>query len=146
MPPSEIRGSFPDLRELQRDLESVELGLGRLIGEVAREKLGPVIGEIQALLPFDPSHRGWRGNHKRADPGHIRDSPKGTVTGNSLRIQSAHPGAGVQWWSGTIAPRGTTITIERRPGAGADFTSRKAKEVERDLQQAYDRLAREHGL
>jgi hypothetical protein len=143
---SEIKATFPDLRELQRDLESVELGLGHLVAEVAAEQLGQIIAEVQALLPFDPEHRGWRGKHKRPDPGHIRDSVKGAVSGNSLIVRSTHPGGPVHWWSGTIAPRGTELTIERRPGAGPDFVSSKEAQVGRDLQQAYDRLAREHGL
>lgn len=143
---STIRASFRNIADVQAALESVELGLGRLIGDVAKEQLTPIIHEVQTLLPFDPTHRGWKGEHKRPDPGHIRDSVVGGVTGNALTIRSTHPGGPVHWWGGTIAPRGAEITIERRLGAGPDFTSRKAEQVGRDVENALDRLCREHGL
>lgn len=144
---STIKAGFGhDLQELIRDLDSFEFGLGKLVGEVAREQLGPVVAEVPALLPFDPEHRGWRGKHKRPDPGHIRASVKGSTAGNSLTVRTTHPGGPVHWWSGTIAPRGHEITITRRPGAGPDFVSRKAAQVGRDVEAALDRLKSEHGL
>lgn len=139
-----------DLRLLQEELDAIDVGLARLVKDTANAHVGPIIAEVQALLPFDPEHRGWkRGGRgrKRRDPGHIRDSVHADpLSRGALTIVSSHSGGPVHWWSGTIAPKGTEIKIERRPGAGADYVSRKADEVGRDVADALDRLIAEHGL
>lgn len=148
---SYIKAGFEhDLAELRADLESVELGLGSLVAKVAKPKLAPLIAEMQKLLPFDPSHRGWRGEHKHPDPGHIRDSLRGgTFTradSSGLTVYTSHPGGPVHWWGGTISPREAEIQIKARPGAGDQFTAKTAEKVGQDVKEALDRLLAEHGL
>lgn len=151
---SYVRAGFGrDLAALIADLESVEIGLGRIVAETLVPKLDPLVAEIRALMPFDPSHRGWRAartrqsRRKRRDPGHIRDSVRGGMRGSTLVIEAGHPGGAPTWWAPShIEPKGSVIELKHRPGTGHDFESAAAEEVGRAVQQAYDRLAREHGL
>lgn len=144
---SEIRAGFTrDLTEVSERLEAVEHGLARLLGDVVTDSTRPLIAEIKGLLPFDPTHRGWRGRHRRRDPGHIRDSIRALVDRRGLAIRTTHPGGPVHWWGGSISPRKTTIDIAHAPGAGDDFTTRKADQIGRDLDEAVGRLLAEHGL
>lgn len=149
MPGLVIKGDFPDLQEVQQDLDAVEIGLASLVAKVAKEQLGPVIAEVEKHLPYDPSHRGWAGwnpSWKHKDPGHIRDSIEGSSDRGGLVIRTTHPGGPVHWWGGTIAPSGHPITITRQAGAGKDFQSTTANKVAHDVENALDRLCREHGL
>lgn len=145
-----LKASLPDIDALRRDLDSVEIGLGWLVGEVGREKLQPLVAEVQGLMPFDARHRGWPpgdiGEPDPEDPGHIRDSIKGTSSATRLSVATTHPGGPVHWWGGTIRPRGTPIEIHNEAGAGEDFTSRVADEVVRDVEDALDSLLRRHHL
>lgn len=148
---SAIKAGFGhELDHLRADLESVEIGLGRLVAEVAKPKLAPLIAEMQKLLPFDPSHRGWRGEHKDRDPGHIRDSLRGGTFArggtSGLTVYTTHPGGPVHWWGGTISPRKAEIEITAKPGAGEQFTAKTADQVGQDVKEALDRLLAEHGL
>lgn len=135
-----------DLEKLRRDLDAVEVGLGRLVGEVAKEELTPVLAEVAGLLPHDPLHRGWRGKEKRQDPGHISDSVRGSTDATGLLVYSSHPGGPVHWWGGTIEPRQHTIEIHSPAGAGREFVSKEAEAVGRRVDDALDRLMTEHGL
>lgn len=139
-----------DLDELRADLESVESGLGKLVGEVGKRKLGPLVAEVQGLMPFDPEHRGWppgdEGKPDPEDPGHIRDSIKGGSSATRFNVYTTHPGGPVHWWGGAIRPRGPTITIEHAPGAGEDFISKVDEDVVADIDDALDRLLRRNGL
>lgn len=134
------------LDDVRRDLDSVEIGLGRLVGEVGKRKLGPLIAEVQALMPFDPTHRGWRGEHKAPDPGHIRESITGSSSASRFSVVTTHPGGPVHWWGGTIRPRKTPIEIHHEAGAGEDFVSKTGDEVAADIESALDHLLRRHGL
>lgn len=148
--PSAVTIAFPDLQSLRQDLDSVELGLGRLVGEVGRKKLAPLVAEVQGLMPFDPSHRGWRGHDEtwraKDDPGHIRDSVTGGSARDRFTVYTTHPGGPVHWWGGSIRPRGVSIAIHHEAGAGEDFTSVKADEVARDLDSALGELLDLHRL
>lgn len=135
-----------DLDELRRDLDSVELGLGKLVGDVGKRKLGPLVRDVKALMPFDPTHRGWKGEHKAPDPGHVRDSISGTATRARFSVVTTHPGGPVHWWGGTISPRRAAITIHGRPGGGDEFIDRTAEEVVAEIDKALDDLLRRHGL
>jgi hypothetical protein len=149
MPGLVIKAGFPNLQDVQDDLEAVEIGAGRLVNDVAKKQLGPVVAEVEQHLPYDPQHRGWKGwdaSWASRDPGHIRDSVVGSTAGGGLTVRSTHPGGPVHWWSGTIAPSGTPITITRQAGAGPDFQSKTADKVALDVENALDRLCREHGL
>jgi hypothetical protein len=144
---STIRAGFGhDLTEVADALEAVEFGLSEKLRQLTVEKAGPLATEIRALLPFDPRHRGWRGHPKRRDPGHIRDSVQAVHDQRGLAIRTSHPGGAVHWFGGTINPRTTDITIRHSPGAGDEFTSRKADEIGRELAEAVDRLLDESGL
>lgn len=139
-----------DLNQARLDLDSVGIGLGKLVSERAKEKLTPILSEVRALLPYDSTHRGWDGFDPswkaKRDPGHIRDSVKGGTLGNTLTVYSSHPGGPTHWWSGTISPKGHPLTIHHLPGAGQDFVSKTADRVGRDVADALDRLCAEHGL
>jgi hypothetical protein len=149
MPGLVIKGDFPDLQAVRDSLDALEVGLAPLVGKTAAKRLGPVIAEVEQHLPYDPTHRGWKGwdpSWASKDPGHVRSSVVGAATGNGLVIRSTHPGGPVHWWGGTIAPSGHPITITRQPGAGLDFAAKTADKVARDVENALDRLCREHGL
>lgn len=146
-----IRGGFTHtLEEVRDSLEAVEDGLGRLVGETGKTHLAPLIAEVKGLLPYDSTHRGWRGwnptTWKARDPGHIRDSITGGVTATSFTVVTTHPGGSVHWWGGSIKPAGSTIRIEHLPGAGDDFTSREAETVAADIDRALGQLLRRHGF
>lgn len=135
-----------DLDEVRQALDAVEVGLGKLVGEVGSKKLGPLIAEVQGFLPYDPTHRGWpptdMGEPDPLDPGHIRDSVTGSSDSSRFNIITTHPGGPVHWWGGTIRPRGVPITIRKEAGAGEDFTSKVEEDVARDVTQALDDLLR----
>lgn len=134
-----------DIVEVLEDLEAVEEGLGRILGDVIVREMKPVIAEMKRLLPRDPAHRGWRGWNSswRAprDPGHIRESLVAEVMRNrGARVRTTHPGGPVWWWGGSIAPSGHVITIRKHSQAGEDFTLRQADEIGQKIEDAIDRL------
>lgn len=139
-----------DLEDLRQDLDSVEVGLGKLVGEVGKRKLAPLVAEVQGLMPYDPEHRGWpagdRGERDPQDPGHIQDSVHGGVARNSFTVFTTHPGGPVHWWGGTIRPQGPVITIVPQAGAGEEFTSKVGDEVVADIDNALGDLLRRHGF
>lgn len=142
-----IKAGFgTDLVELAEDLEAVEHGLSKLLGEIIGEKVQPIVAEMQGLLPYDSAHRGWRGETKRRDPGHIRDSLKGELNRSGAVIRTSHPGGPVHWWGGVISPRNAEIEIRKHPEGGEDFTSSKAEEVGRALEDAVERFLQRRGL
>lgn len=152
MPGMVINAGFGrDLDQVRADLDAVQVGLGKLIAQTAKDELRPIVSEVEQLLPFDPTHRGWKGWNPagwkaKRDPGHIRASVRGGTTTKVLTVYTTHPGGPVHWWGGKIAPAGTTIEIRHRPGAGAEFTSKTSDKVANDLGRALDQLCAAHGL
>lgn len=139
-----------DLEELRRDLDSVEVGLGKLVSEVGKKKLAPLVAEVQGLMPFDPQHRGWpagdEGKPDSEDPGHIRDSVKGGSSATRFNVYTTHPGGPWHWWGGTIRPKGHPITIRPEAAPGTDFVSKVEHDVVDSIDDALDGLLRRHGL
>lgn len=139
-----------DLRELRADLESVERGMGRLVGEVGKRELAPLVAEVQGLMPFDSTHRGWKSHDEnwnaKEDPGHIRESVSGVSSANRFSVVTTHPGGPVHWWGGQIRPHGGEITIRPEAGAGENFVSKVEADVVDAIDDALDQLLRRHRL
>lgn len=151
MPGLVITAAFDhDINEVEESLAAVERDVGKLIREVAKRELAPVVASIKALLPYDPAHRGWKGHdstwHAKKDPGHIRDSVVAAVAGNSLVVRSTHPGGPVHWWGGTIRPRSSVIEIHPRPGGGAEFVTAEAERAGDRFDSALGELLHSHNL
>jgi hypothetical protein len=131
-----------DTRSLQQDLESVQVGLGRQVGDMMLAASVPVVRAARGLTPFDPLHRADRKDHL----GHIRDSLSLIKRGpQTAAVVSSHPGAVVHEYGGQIAPRGTPITIKSALMAHRAADQQQAA-IERYVATGVDRLMRQHGL
>jgi phage gpG-like protein len=128
---------IPQLRELLRDLDAIDEEIGRAVREAIAAGAEPILRRANTLAPFDPLHRGHRKGAK-TDPGHIRDSLYLEPAPGGARLRTTHPGAPVHHWGGTIAPRGTAITIRAKEfaskaGREVDITDHVAREIDRLL-------------
>lgn len=137
---SSIRAAWAGLADTQRDLDAVEHGIGRLVPAAVAAAAEPIVARARALTPVGPGPRG---------PGdalpHIAATLYAQPRGSGAAIVSTHPGGPVLEYGGTIAPRGTPITIKSQAMAhrAADAT---LAAVDRDLEQRLNALLREHGL
>lgn len=141
-----VRAGFHDVEEVRRDLDSLEVGLSKVVSVFARRRFGPVLAEVQGLMPFDSEHRGWRGHdaswHDPEDPGHIRASVTGRPLAGGFAIETSHPGGPVHWWGGAIRPRESVIEIHHLAGAGEDFVSKEAEDAGRRFDEDVERELR----
>ncbi len=138
--PATIRIQTPSLRDLQRDLESVELGLGRAVRDELVDAAEPVRLRTAENTPVGPGPQSAKDNLP-----HIGETIQVSPRVDGAAIVSRHPGAGVLEYGGTIAPKGTPIQIaphEMARKAG----EQKAGEVQRRVLAAIDRLLRRFGL
>lgn len=137
-----------DLRGLQQDLESVQLGLGREVGKAVKEAGGHVVRAIPRYTPFDPKHRSLRrsGDGSVVSVGHVRDSFDARSAGaTTVAITSDHPAAPVIEFGGTIRPKGSPIRIREFRMVGKAGQA-EAAAFERDLESRIDALLRHHNL
>lgn len=137
-----------DLRGLQQDLESVQLGLGREVGKAVKEAARGVERVIPRFTPFDPKHRSLRRDKDGSviSVPHLRDSfDTRTAGATTAVITSDHPAAGVVEFGGTIRPKGTPIRIREYRMAGKAVDA-QAAQFERDLTARIDALLRHHNL
>lgn len=139
--PSTIRAGFQNVGEVRRDLDSVQLGLGRSLTEVLREESGPLAQLTRQLTPRGPGPQSPRDNLP-----HVADTIIGNATATTLTIQSTHPASGWLEWGGTIEPRrGQRITI-RGHGMAHRAGELKLDELAASLIRRIDALLRQHGL
>lgn len=138
-----------DVAELRRDLESVEVGLDKLVTEALREAGTTVVRATPPFAPFDPDH-----DFKRKDGlPHLRETFSARVLGGrTATIGTTHPGGQVHEYGGTIAPRTHGVTrqgadIKIKPSRMAHKAADKvAPQLEQDLARRLQRLVREHNL
>lgn len=128
-----------DLRGLRQDLESVQLGLGRELTRILREEARLIAAGAIANTPIGPGPT--PGN---PEP-HMASTIASRATATGAAITSTHPGAGVLEYGGTIAPRGTPITIAQNAMAHRAADDQRAA-FERRVGQRIDALLRRHGL
>lgn len=142
---STVRIAAPDTRELSRDLEAVEIGLGRALHQAIADAAEPIVlPEAKRLAPFDAEHRGWKGSAEN-DPGHIRDSLHLRAAPYGAALFTTHPGAPVHEFGGTIAPSGHPFYIAPKAFAQTAGETREGALAER-VDQAIDRFLRQHNL
>ena len=140
---SSVFVQIPDLRHLLLDLDAIDRDLGREVRQAIVDASEPILETARKGAPYDPAHRGHKGNE--ADPGHIRDSLHVRKAPYGAALYATHPGAPVHHWGGTIAPRGTPISIEGdefATKAGQLHAGRVSERVERSI----DSLLRSHNL
>jgi hypothetical protein len=131
-----------DLRGLQQDLESVQLGLGPAAGRAVRSTAEIVAGATPALTPVDPGHRADRKDHLP----HLAETyATATISATAAAITTSHPGGPVHEYGGTIAPKGKAITIEASAMAHRAF-DQQADRAEENLARNVDRLLTENHL
>lgn len=137
-----------DLRGLQQDLESVQIGLGREVNAAIREAGQTVLRAVPRFTPYDSGHRSLRRDAQGRvySQQHLRDSFKLTGAGTgTAAIVSAHPAAGVTEFGGTIRPKGVPIRIREARMAGKAGQA-EAANFERDVERRIDGLLRRHNL
>jgi phage gpG-like protein len=129
----------PDTRDLLYELSLVSKDLKRTVEAALVDAAKPVLAQARRNAPYDPSHRGWRGNTAASDPGHIRDSLELRKAPYGVALTTSHPGAPVHHWGGHIAPRGDPIYFP-----GTEFATRAAEQqagaVSNRVETAIDRL------
>jgi hypothetical protein len=130
---------------LRDDLNSIELGLGRQVGQVLKAAAAPVAVEARTLAPYDPAHAK---NHARDGLPHLRDTIRqGGASATGATIVSAHPAAAIFEWNDdtrpAIAPRGVPLTIKTVAMAHRAFENQRER-IERDMQDGLDALARKY--
>jgi hypothetical protein len=141
-------GIRADTRDLHRDLEAIELGLGKTLTVVMQEAAQIVVRDIPAHTPYDPHHRPLRrdaeGNEYAV--AHVRDTFQVRSAGAGVvKIVSDHPGAGVLEYGGTIKPKGALIHI-REFGMAHKAAEAQADRLGRALDDGVDALMRQHNL
>lgn len=137
-----LRASFSGLNEIRRDLESVELGLGRELNEALRSAVSPLARATQRYTPVGPGPR-FENDDDRLP--HVRDTITARAAGNAIVVDSTHPAAGVLNFGGTIAPKGHPIDF-RAHAMGEKAGRQELPRIERDIQNAIDALTAQHGL
>lgn len=130
---------------LRDDLNSIELGLGRIVGQVLKAYTAPIAAEARTLAPYDPAHDK---NHARDGLPHLRDTIRqGGTSALSATIVSSHPAASIFEWNDdtrpAIAPRGVPLTIKTVAMAHRAFENQLPR-LERDLQDKLDQIARKY--
>lgn len=121
-----------DTTELQRDLESVEHGLGRTLTDVLRKTAGIVADTAPRFTPYDPAH-----DYTRKDGlPHLRDTFGARAAGGTATVTTTHPGGPVHEFGGTIAPRSHGVT-----GHGADIHIKPSQMAHRALDAVQDRVS-----
>jgi hypothetical protein len=132
-------------RDLRDALNSVELGLGRQVGQILKAYAAPIAREAATLAPYDPNHDK---NHARDGLPHLRDTIRqGGSSALAATIVSSHPAASIFEWNDgvtpAIAPRGVPLTIKTVGMAHKAFEHQRTR-LERDVQDKLDQLARKY--
>lgn len=142
---STVRIASGDLRELRRDLDAVEVGLGREVSKALLSAAEPMLATAVAGAPFDATHRGWKGRDVEDDPGHLRESLHLQPTPYGVALYTTHPGGAVHEYGGTIAPKGHPFTIKRSAFAETAGETHAGR-LERRAEDSVDDLLRRHNL
>ena len=125
------------LRKLQRDLRAMIPDAARETRETVKEALQPMVAVARS-----------RG-HSRRQTGELGDSWKATMRGAQGALTNPLPQAKPLEFGGTIAPRGTPISLAPATnmvyGPGGAIEKGKA-ETERRLLTGFASLARRHGF
>jgi hypothetical protein len=132
-----------DVREVRRDLESVDVGLGRELGAIRRDAADLVARRATRLAPRGPGPiAGARHPDDRLP--HLADTIAGKVSG----VFSSHPGAIVHEHGGTIAPRGPRVQTIRIPRSAMAHRAgvQMAARVEDLMADRVDALLKTAGL
>jgi hypothetical protein len=145
-----IRAHFVGVDEIRRDLDAVQLGLGRAVTQALRDNAAIVAGRTATLTPRGPGPRQRRDGVATDDAlPHMADTMRGATEGGSLLVTSSHPAAALFEYAGqgtaTISPRGGPITIHRRAMAHRAGEQLLPK-LERDITARIDALTSAHGL
>ncbi len=135
-----VRVGIQGLRETQRDLEAVSLGLGRELARVIREGADSLVPAARSNTPFGPGPQSARDNLP-----HIGDTLSARASATTASIVSSHPGAPVHEYGGEIAPKGVPITI-RQSAMAHRAGEQELPRFERDLKSAIDALVAKHDL
>lgn len=133
-----LRTDFDRLKDLQADLEAVQIGLGRQVASAKSEASGIIAGRARRLTPVGPGPIAGAKHPDDRLP-HIRDTIRGTARG----VVTTHPGGLVHEWGGTIRPRGAPIQI-RRSAMTQKGAAREQARVERLLDRRVDELLDRH--
>lgn len=132
-------------RDLRDALNSVEVGLGRQVGQILKAYAAPIAREAATLAPYDKNHDK---NHARDGLPHLRDTIRqGGSSALAATIVSNHPAAAIFEWNDgvtpAIAPRGVPLTIKTVAMAHRAFEHQLPR-LERDVQDKLDQVARKY--
>jgi hypothetical protein len=129
-----------DTRELRKDLEAVQLGLGKELDLALAESVAPIAIRARELAPYDPNHR----DDRKDKLPHLRDTIAPRIGPGTAQVVADVRGP-VWEYGGHIEPRGVRIQIPRRQMAHRALDE-KAAEVERALDTRLERLLTLHNL
>lgn len=137
---STIKASLEGTVEIRRDLESVRLGLGRELTALLRSEGDVIARRTVPLTPVGPGPQSPRDNLP-----HVASTISGAAIPSGVAVVSSHPAGPVLEYGGTIAPRGTPITIKQHAMA------HKAGELdlprlESEVSRRVNALLAAHGL
>lgn len=116
--------------ELRRDLEALQVGLGRKLTDLRRWAADELARTTAGNTPLGPGPQSARDNLP-----HMRDVTVGRAAG----VVAFHPGALPTEFGGTIRPRGTAIQIPARHQASRALQAEFAR-VEQMLERQMDEL------
>lgn len=91
--------------ELRRDLDAIQMGLGRELTRIRRAAAERLAETTRPLTPLGPGPRSPRDNLP-----HIRN----TIVGRASGVVARHPAGGLLEHGGSIRPRGTVIQFAGR--------------------------------
>ena len=121
-----------DLGDLRKDLDSVELGLGKLLTSALDRLAETAADRTQELWKRGPGPRPNAKNKNDRLP-HIADTIAGKGYATYAAVTSDHPAAPVQEYGGTIAPRGVDIHFPAH-----EYAHRAAEQVMDRLEAQLD--------
>ena len=135
-----IRADFQNITETRRDLNSVELGLGRELSGPLRRGAD---GIATKAGPFTP--RGPGPQSSRDVLPHIGDTILGAAFGSGAVVVSTHPGAPVLEYGGTISPKGYPIVFPSHAMAHKAGEAELPR-IESEITLQINALLTRHGL
>lgn len=127
-----------DLGDLFQELQSVELGLGKVLKAALKDAGDLAARRTAELFPRGPGPQSAKDNLP-----HIADTITGYATQSYAQVVSDHPAAPVINFGGTISPRGVEIFFPTKLYA-QQAGEQVLPQIQERLQGEIDRLTAEH--
>lgn len=134
-----LRATFADVSELVRDLDAIEIGLGREISDAIAAELDPMLQSIISHTPIGPGPNPNAAPDSDAALPHMAEMYETRVDRFGAKIVSTHPAVLPTEFGGDISPRGVVIHIARHEMAQLALAENEAELTQR-VSDALDRL------